>query len=227
MLLPDPLKPEIEETFTTTPEPLARSIGAKARITEKGPRTLLMNMESMSSSVSPSRSACFTGTVNPAEGELCVTGPQMFAGYLDPGDDANRFLHHDGRRWYRTGDRVRFDGDGVLKYLGRLDHQVKVGGFRVELAEIEQAARALPGVHQAVAVPVSARDVTELALFYTGERDLDGVEASLALARSLPDYMLPRWFWRLDELPLNANRKVDRPALADVAATRVSARTPR
>jgi amino acid adenylation domain-containing protein len=167
------------------------------------------------------------GTVNPAEGELCVTGPQMFAGYLDPGDDANRFLHHDGRRWYRTGDRVRFDGDGVLKYLGRLDHQVKVGGFRVELAEIEQAARALPGVHQAVAVPVSARDVTELALFYTGERDLDGVEASLALARSLPDYMLPRWFWRLDELPLNANRKVDRPALADVAATRVSARTPR
>lgn len=162
------------------------------------------------------------GAVDLAEGELCVSGPQMFAGYLDAADDANRFLRHDGRRWYRTGDRARFDGDGVLKYLGRVDHQVKIRGYRIELAEIERAVRALPGVQQAVAVPVRHRDVAELGLFYTGDSELDAVDASLALARSLPDYMLPRWFWRMDELPLNPNRKVDRPVLAGMAAAKVS-----
>lgn len=171
-----------------------------------------------------------SGRPDPVEGELCVTGPQMFSGYLDASDDANRFLLHEDRRWYRTGDRVRLDGGAageagdsppVLQYLGRVDHQVKVRGYRIELAEIESAARALPGIRQVAAVPVRHRDVVELALFYTGS-DLQPADITVALARSLPDYMVPRWAWRLDDLPLNANRKVDRPALADMAAVEVT-----
>ena len=163
-----------------------------------------------------------SGQPGPAEGELCVTGPQMFSGYLDPRDDENRFLEHDGRRWYRTGDRVRLDG-GVLRYLGRVDHQVKIRGYRVELAEIEHAARALPGMAQVAAVPVRYKGIVELAMFYA-DSALTPEEVIVALARALPDYMVPRWAWRLDGMPLNANRKVDRRALADLATAQVSPR---
>jgi len=170
------------------------------------------------------------GQPDPAGGELCVTGPQMFSGYLDPSDDENRFLAYEGSRWYRTGDRVRLDGAGpgetgaagaVLQYLGRVDHQVKIRGYRVELAEIEHAARALPGILQVVAVPVRYQGIMELAIFYNGSH-LTPADVTVALARSLPDYMVPRWAWRMDDLPLNANRKVDRPALADMAAANIS-----
>lgn len=171
-----------------------------------------------------------SGRPVPAEGELCVTGPQMFSGYLDSRDDENRFLLHDGRRWYRTGDRVRLDAGGagktgdaetVLQYLARVDHQVKIRGYRVELPEIEHAARALPGVRQVAAVPVRYKGVVELALFYTGSH-LEPADVTIALAQSLPDYMVPRWAWRLDDLPLNANKKVDRPVLANMASAEVS-----
>jgi amino acid adenylation domain-containing protein len=162
------------------------------------------------------------GQPGPAEGELCVTGPQMFSGYLDARDDENRFLVHDGRRWYRTGDRVRLDG-GVLQYLGRVDFQVKIRGYRVELAEIEHAARALPGLHQVAAVPVRHQGIVELAMFYAGSA-LSPQEVIVALGKALPDYMVPRWAWRLDDMPLNANRKVDRRALADMATAQVCSR---
>ena len=161
-----------------------------------------------------------SGQPGPAEGELCVTGPQMFSGYLDPRDDENRFLAHAGRRWYRTGDRVRLDG-GVLRYLGRVDHQVKIRGYRVELAEIEHTARALPGIYQVAAVPVRYKGIVELAMFYAGSA-LRPEEVIVALGRALPDYMVPRWAWRLDDMPLNANRKVDRRALTDMATAQVS-----
>ena len=86
-----------------------------------------------------------SGQPDPVEGELCVTGPQMFSGYLNPQDDINKFLLYDSCRWYRTGDRVRLDPatDGatateeVLHFLGRTDHQLKIRGYFVELAEIE------------------------------------------------------------------------------------------
>ena len=170
------------------------------------------------------------GQPDPAEGELCVTGPQMFSGYLDSRDDENRFVMHDGRRWYRTGDRVRLEargagetggGSGVLQYLGRVDHQVKIRGYRIELAEIEHATRALPGIHQVAAVPVRHKGIVELAMFYAGS-SLTPEDVIVALGQSLPDYMVPRWAWRLDDMPLNANRKVDRRALADMATAQVS-----
>ncbi|MEU6556319.1 amino acid adenylation domain-containing protein [Streptomyces sp. NPDC046915] len=157
------------------------------------------------------------------DGELCVRGAQRFPGYLDPADDAGRFVAYDGVRarvfdgggpvpedlWYRTGDRVARQ-HGQLVHLGRLDQQVKVRGYRVELGEIEAALRAQPGVRDAlvVAVPV-AHGESGLEAVCTGS-DLAPEALLAALRLRLPAYMVPGGLTVYDELPLNANGKVDR-----------------
>jgi amino acid adenylation domain-containing protein len=146
------------------------------------------------------------------EGELCVAGPQLTPGYLDPQDEIGRFLERGSRRWYRTGDRVRVIEHGQLAYLGRLDSQVQVQGWRVELGEVEHALRAC-GVHDAVAVGLPSGGSTELFAFYTGS-PVATAEIARRLRRLLPDGVIPRHFQHLAELPLNANRKVDRSRLA-------------
>lgn len=141
-------------------------------------------------------------------GELCVTGEQMFPGYLDPADDTRRFLDYEGQRWYRTGDVVRHIDGGELAYLGRADHQVKIRGYRVELAEVECGLRRLPGVREAVAVAAEGR----LVAFLVGDEQPVPVLVK-ELGSFFPRYLIPRYYTYLDELPLNANRKTDRLAL--------------
>ncbi|MCT2585120.1 AMP-binding protein [Actinophytocola gossypii] len=152
-----------------------------------------------------------------AEGELWVSGPQLTPGYLDPADGTGRFVERDGRVWYRTGDRVRPAESGELLYLGRLDSQVQVHGWRVELAEIDHALRGCPGVDDAVTLDTTAGGETELVVFYTGERRAP-VAFSRALRDVLPLRLVPRHYRHLADLPLNGNRKVDRPALRALAA---------
>ena len=151
-----------------------------------------------------------------AEGELWVTGPQMSAGYLDPEDGRDKYLHRDGRVWYRTGDRVRRVGDGELVYLGRVDAQVQVHGLRVELPEIDHALRTLPEVEDAVTVAPATDAGTELVVYYTGEPT---TASGLArqLARVLPRHMVPKHYRHLVEFPLNSNKKVDRLRLTHEA----------
>jgi amino acid adenylation domain-containing protein len=152
------------------------------------------------------------GEQSDVEGELWITGPQMATGYLDPADNEGRFAERDGRRWYRTGDRVRANPDGELAYIGRLDSQVKVHGWRVELAEVDYVVRGCDGVRDAATVPRPAAHGTELVVFYTGD---EVPESTLAdgVRAVLPDPILPRRFVHLDNFPLNSNRKVDRLAL--------------
>ncbi|MFC4535730.1 AMP-binding protein [Sphaerisporangium dianthi] len=157
------------------------------------------------------------GEIRDGEGELCITGPQMTRGYLDPRDDEQRFLRHDGRLWYRTGDRVRTLGNGELIYLGRRDSQVQVQGWRVELAEVEHAVRACEGVVDAVTVTKPVDGGLELVVFYTGTAARPG-ELAGRLRRILPQGMVPKHYRHLEEFPLNSNRKIDRLRLADVAA---------
>jgi amino acid adenylation domain-containing protein len=166
------------------------------------------------------------------DGELCMRGPQLFYGYADPAENAGRFYHpagpgdggaalavYDGstplttRHWYRTGDRVRRE-DGVLVHLGRLDHQLKIRGYRVELGEIEAALRDWPGIEDAVVLPLTADDgEVDLAAVYTGT-EVEAEPLLASLRARLPGYMIPRSLtWRF-ELPVNANGKTDRTALA-------------
>jgi amino acid adenylation domain-containing protein len=152
------------------------------------------------------------GEESSVEGELWLTGPQVTTGYLDPADDEGRFVEHDGRRWYRTGDRVRVHPDGELVYIGRMDSQVKVHGWRVELAEVDHVVRECDGVRDAVTVTRSAKHGTELVVFYTGD---EVPESTLAdgVRAVLPDSTLPRRYVHVATFPLNPNRKVDRLAL--------------
>ena len=147
------------------------------------------------------------------EGELCIGGPQLTAGYLDPAQNEGRFLRHGGELLYRTGDRVRTLPNGELCYLGRLDSQVQIQGWRVELAEIEHALRGCPGVTDAVALARDGAAGTELVVFHTGEQTPPAVLAR-RLRGVLPAGMLPREYRWVAEFPLNSNRKVDRLALA-------------
>ncbi len=159
-------------------------------------------------------------------GELCVRGPQRFGGYLDPAQNAGAFADLDdssgqgytgdgpltGRHWYRTGDRVGLE-DGNLVHLGRLDDQVKVRGFRVELGEIESVLRRHPDVTEVVVLPVTAADGgTDLHALYTGG-EVPADEFALLL-RELPSYMLPRRYHYRAALPLSTVGKVDRRRLA-------------
>jgi amino acid adenylation domain-containing protein len=155
--------------------------------------------------------------------ELCVRGSQRFDGYLDPANDAGRFLRLDGgaarvveagaaigaEHWYRTGDRVRVE-DGELVHLGRLDDQVKVSGHRVELGEVEHAVRCCAGV---LDVAVVHRD-GELVAFCVREPGFDLEVGVLVneIAGGLPHYMVPRVV-AVDALPTNPNGKVDRARL--------------
>ena len=152
---------------------------------------------------------------DPDEGELCIAGPQMTPGYLDPADERGRFLDRDGKRFYRTGDRCRRLSDG-LAYLGRLDSQVQVLGWRVELTEVEHALRDC-GVQDAVVLGVAGDAGTELFVFYTGgERPV--LELVRALRDVLPEGVIPRRYRHVEEFPLNSNRKIDRKTLAARAA---------
>lgn len=156
-------------------------------------------------------------------GELCARGSQRFDGYLDPRDDEGRFVRAGGdgpvtaADWYRTGDRVCVQ-DGGLVHLGRLDQQVKIHGFRVELGEVEAVLRAHPGVEDSVVLAVrTGGQEIQLHAFTTGVPVPDA-ELTEHLAGRLPDYMVPRGYRHLDRFPANANGKIDRARLGSMTA---------
>ena len=159
-------------------------------------------------------------------GELYIGGAGVGRGYLKrPELTAERFVGDpfsgDGSRMYKTGDLGRWLGDGNIECLGRSDFQVKIRGFRVELGEIESRLVKYPDVREAV---VTAREDgagdKRLVAYYTtgqgGGAEPEAVEAERLrayLLASLPEYMVPAAYVRLESLPLTANGKLDRKAL--------------
>ena len=153
-------------------------------------------------------------------GELWIGGRGLATGYRgDPAQTARRFVVAGGRRWYRTGDLGRYWPDGTLEFLGRADHQVKVRGHRIELGEIEAALQAQPGVRHAVAVAVGRPPALAAALVPDPDAPAELITRVRAgLGERLPDYMIPATLVVRDALPLSANGKVDRAALATALA---------
>jgi amino acid adenylation domain-containing protein len=154
-------------------------------------------------------------------GELYIGGACLARGYLNrPGLTAERFVPSpfgDGARLYRTGDRARFLADGNLEFLGRADDQVKIRGFRVELGEIESAMRACANAGQvAVVARGSGSGDKELIAYLVPESpsaDIGAIREELR--KTLPDYMVPTAFVRLDAFPLTPSGKIDRKSLPD------------
>jgi amino acid adenylation domain-containing protein len=172
--------------------------------------------------------------VAPGEtGELLMTGPQLTLGYWqDPERTRTAFRVPPGRqeRFYRTGDRVRRPlGAGPLVYLGRLDQQLKVHGYRVELGEIEAVLRQEAGIDVAIAVgwPRSARGAEGIVAFLAAD-EIDQESLRERLKGRLPPYMVPKQVIAMSRLPLNSNGKVDRGALLETleAATKKPSATP-
>ncbi|MEV7548727.1 amino acid adenylation domain-containing protein [Amycolatopsis sp. NPDC089917] len=148
-------------------------------------------------------------------GEIYAAGTGLARGYLgSPGLTASRFVANPfgPGRLYRTGDLARRRTDGALVYAGRADHQVKVRGFRIELAEVEAVLSGCPGVERvAVLAPPDARGANRLVAYVVGDPDVEEVR-SAALTK-LPDHMVPAVFVPLPELPLTSQGKLDRRAL--------------
>lgn len=161
-------------------------------------------------------------------GEICVAGLGVGRGYLNREElSRQRFVDHPclpGQRLYRSGDLGKLLENGEMVYLGRMDKQVQLRGFRVELGEIEAALLALPAVRDVV---VCAREDTpgdtRLAAYLVPHADAtpgDAQALRTALLRTLPDYMVPAHFIVLERLPLTANGKVDTRALPAPDANR-------
>lgn len=167
-----------------------------------------------------------------APGEIYLGGAGLARGYhRRPALTADRFVPDPhgapGGRLYRTGDRGRLLEDGSIEYLGRLDHQLKIRGNRVELGEIEAALRQLPGVSAAVVTALTDPDgAPTLVGYLVGPIALDITAWREQLGRSLPQYMIPSRFVCLEALPLSANGKLDRRALPPPADEAVRAGGP-
>jgi amino acid adenylation domain-containing protein len=151
-------------------------------------------------------------------GELAIGGVQLALGYLDaPELTAQRFPRHGGARWYRTGDLAMCDAQGVFHCLGRIDNQVKIMGYRVELEEIEAHLRAASGVELVAAVAWPVVDgIAKGSVGFVGVSASQSIDQAAVITRmkqSLPAYMVPNRIVALEAMPLNASGKVDRRAL--------------
>ncbi|EPH02562.1 amino acid adenylation domain-containing protein [Propionibacterium sp. oral taxon 192 str. F0372] len=152
------------------------------------------------------------------DGDLIITGRGLACGLLgDPELTAERFPAHDGVRCYWTGDRGRYLPNGEIEFLGRLDDQVKVHGFRIELAEVETAMVSMVEVGSAAAaIRRHGEEVHLLAAVVPapGVESLHGDTVRDHLAGLLPSYMVPSQVQVVEILPLTANQKVDRDLIA-------------
>lgn len=166
-----------------------------------------------------------------AAGELCIGGAGVVRGYLDrPELTEEKFVSDpffaggDGRM-YRTGDLVRYRENGNLEFLGRIDHQVKIRGHRIELAEIEACLEEEDGVDEAVVVARSGNGEGQstLVAYFIPDGSTDAPSDSELrdrLRRRLPDVMVPSAWVRIEEMPLTPNGKVDRSALPEPSRSR-------
>jgi acyl-coenzyme A synthetase/AMP-(fatty) acid ligase len=155
-------------------------------------------------------------------GELHIGGEGIARGYLHmPDATAEKFVPdpfaiQPGRRLYKTGDLARYLPDGNIEFLGRIDNQLKIRGFRVELEEIEAAMRRHPEIRQVAVVARQNESNENRIVAYiaaAGEEAPSSHELRCFLLETLPEYMVPTSFVMLDALPLSPNGKIDRRAL--------------
>ncbi len=154
-----------------------------------------------------------------APGELCLAGRQVARGYHNlPEKTAASFTRNpyaccpEEERLYHTGDMVRIKGDGNIEYVGRIDSQVKVRGFRVELGEIEGAILTAENVVEAACIAVEMNGINTISAYYTGSKYTDQWWREY-LAPRIPDYMVPSFFTHLEKMPITPGGKIDKRSL--------------
>lgn len=152
-------------------------------------------------------------------GELCIGGVGVSKGYLNRPDlNADKFIADAFAKgmMYRTGDLVKWSENGYLEYIGRIDNQVKLRGYRIELGEIENVIRAIPEIEN-VTVQISGEGSERIMVaYYSSPLVLDSNYISGKISEFLAPYMIPSAFIHLEEIPMNANGKVDKKKLPAV-----------
>lgn len=152
------------------------------------------------------------------EGDLYIGGECVAEGYLNrPELTHDRFIdnpHAQGEKIYKTGDRARWYKDGNMEFLGRVDHQIKLRGYRVELGEIESQMIKYSGVESAVILVKTLKDDDKrLFAYYTASEEIEPALFKDYLKDRLPSYMIPAQLIQIDQIPITAIGKVDRKAL--------------
>lgn len=155
------------------------------------------------------------------QGELWIGGQCLFSGYQNAPELTEKAwgqLADDDTLYYRTGDLVRVLHDGTLSYVERLDNQVKINGFRIELIEVARLAESLPSCEKAICLHEAATD--SLVLFYVGEAMQNEIESTMNT--HLPAYMCANQIVQVDTFPILPNGKTDRRALHEIAKQKAS-----
>lgn len=153
-------------------------------------------------------------------GEICVSGSGVARGYLNQLELTNKKFvvnpYNTDERLYRSGDLGRFYAKGDIEYLGRIDNQVKVRGFRVEIGEIERNILSFDGIEDTVVVPrKDENEKSYLVAYIVCEKEINIQELKLHLQNFMPVYMVPSYFVVMDKLPLTVNGKINRKELPE------------
>jgi D-alanine--poly(phosphoribitol) ligase subunit 1 len=155
--------------------------------------------------------------IDPENSEIIIVGDHVMQGYINRQDlnDSKMFMHN-GRRAFRTGDCGEFQ-DEWLFCKGRLDDQIKMRGYRIELQEIEKALELIDGVTKAAVVAIANEGAVSRLVAYLKTTDVSQPDVPAlvrVLSAHLPDYMIPGEFIAIEDFPYNTNHKIDRKALA-------------
>ncbi|MFT5823207.1 MAG: amino acid adenylation domain-containing protein [Crocinitomix sp.] len=151
-------------------------------------------------------------------GEICIAGAGLAKGYLNQESlTAEKFVdnpYNVGEQIYKTGDLAKWLSNGNIDFVGRKDEQVKIKGYRIELAEIDLALKQFEAVNNSIVLAINnEQNEKELVAYLTAKEELNVTVVRSFLAERLPEYMLPTHFVQLDELPLTTNGKIDKKAL--------------
>ncbi|SFB47807.1 non-ribosomal peptide synthetase, partial [Clostridium frigidicarnis] len=151
-------------------------------------------------------------------GELCISGDGLARGYLNKSElTTEKFVDNPfepGTKMYTTGDLAKWLPDGNIEFLGRIDNQVKIRGFRIELGEIENKLLQHEDVKEATVIVIEDKDEDKyICAYIVSEKEVNELNLKDYLKESLPEYMVPSYFVKLDKMPITFNGKLDRRAL--------------
>ncbi len=156
-----------------------------------------------------------------AYGELIICGEGVGRGYVNlPDKTSASFFELNGLRAYHSGDMARVNKDGEIEFFGRIDNQVKLRGFRVELDEIEKQICAFDDIRQSKTVVRNNGSEDYLAAFFTADHAVDVEALTAHLKAKLPYYMVPAAIMQLEKMPLNPSGKIDKKALPEITAVK-------
>ena len=149
-------------------------------------------------------------------GELIICGDQVGRGYVNlPEKSAAAFFEHGGMRAYHSGDLAAWTEEGEIRIFGRMDNQIKLRGFRIELDEIEKVITEYAGVSSSAAKVLKTSGTEYLVGYFTAKTEIGTEELKAFLQEKLPEYMVPNVLMQLDEMPMTSNGKVNRNALPE------------